>query len=79
MNRREFIRVGVAAGASLPAILRAQSTNAAKATSVIQIFLPGGIAHQDAWDYKPRKTLMTPDLRPVEIVYEAQPIEQIIV
>jgi hypothetical protein len=53
MNRREFIRVGAAAGASLPALLRAQSTNAAKATSVIQIFLPGGIAHQDAWDYKP--------------------------
>ena len=53
MNRREFLRVGAAAGISLPTLLRAQSQNKAKATSVIQIFLPGGIAHQDAWDYKP--------------------------
>ena len=53
MNRREFLRVGSAAGISLPTMLRAQSNTPAKATSVIQIFLPGGIAHQDSWDYKP--------------------------
>lgn len=53
MNRREFLRVGAAAGISLPTMLRSQDAAKAKATSVIQIFLPGGIAHQDAWDYKP--------------------------
>lgn len=53
MNRRELLRVGAAAGISLPTLLKAQAQNKAKATSVIQIFLPGGIAHQDAWDYKP--------------------------
>lgn len=53
MNRRDFLRVGAAAGISLPTMLRSQDAVKAKATSVIQIFLPGGIAHQDAWDYKP--------------------------
>ena len=53
MNRREFLRVGAAAGICLPTMLRSQDATKAKAKSVIQIFLPGGIAHQDAWDYKP--------------------------
>jgi hypothetical protein len=53
MNRREFLRIGAASGISLPTMLRSQNAAKAKATSVIQIFLPGGIAHQDAWDYKP--------------------------
>jgi len=53
MNRREILRIGAAAGISLPTMLRSQQATKAKATSVIQIFLPGGIAHQDAWDYKP--------------------------
>ena len=52
MNRREFILVGGAGGMSLPSLLQAK-TAAPKAQSVIQIFLPGGMSHQDSWDYKP--------------------------
>ena len=52
MNRREFIRVGAAGSMLLPDFLRAQSQNKAKATSVVQIYLPGGMSHQDSWDYK---------------------------
>lgn len=55
MNRREFITVGAAGAVSLPEFLKAQSeTPKAKAKSVIQIYLPGGMAHQESWDYKPQ-------------------------
>lgn len=56
MNRREFLKVGTAGGLFLPDLLKATSINSEiipKAKSVIQIFLPGGMAHQDTWDYKP--------------------------
>lgn len=53
MNRRTILQVGAAAGINLPFWLKANETKVAKATSVIHIFLPGGIAHQDTWDYKP--------------------------
>lgn len=53
MNRKDFIRVGAAGCISLPQLLKAQEQNSAKATSVVQIYLPGGISHQDSWDYKP--------------------------
>ena len=52
MIRRDFIRVGAAGCLSLPQLLKAQKQNTAKATSVVQIYLPGGISHQDSWDYK---------------------------
>lgn len=52
MIRRDFIRVGAAGCLSLPQLLKAQVQNTAKATSVVQIYLPGGISHQDSWDYK---------------------------
>lgn len=52
MIRRDFIRVGAAGCLSLPQLLKAQEQNTAKATSVVQIYLPGGISHQDSWDYK---------------------------
>ena len=54
MKTRDFIRIGCAGSLSLAQMLRAQSTqsNQAKAKAVIQIYLPGGISHQDSWDYK---------------------------
>ena len=52
-NRRDILRVGAAGCLTLPQLLKAQAQNPAKATSVVQIYLPGGISHQDSWDYKP--------------------------
>lgn len=53
MNRRRALTVGAAGGLSLPFWLKANEVKETKATSVIHIFLPGGMAHQDTWDYKP--------------------------
>jgi hypothetical protein len=53
MNRRNFIRIGGAGSISLPQLLKAQQQEPqAKAKAVIQIYLPGGMSHQDSWDYK---------------------------
>jgi uncharacterized protein (DUF1501 family) len=61
-DRRDFLRLGIATGAGLvfgewPAALRAEqkvyAVTEGTAKAVIQIFLPGGIAHQDTWDPKP--------------------------
>jgi len=52
-NRRDILRVGAAGCLTLPQLLKAQAQNPVKATSVVQIYLPGGISHQDSWDYKP--------------------------
>jgi len=53
MNRRTILQVGAAAGINLPFWLKANEATKVKATSVIHVFLPGGVAHQDTWDYKP--------------------------
>jgi len=65
-GRRSFIQVGMLSGLglSLPQLFRASastvlpSTGGVKRTegpakSVIQIILPGGLAHQESWDPKP--------------------------
>ena len=53
MNRRDFIRIGGAGSVSLAQLLKAQQQEKqAKAKAVIQIYLPGGMSHQDSWDYK---------------------------
>ncbi|MCP5537393.1 MAG: DUF1501 domain-containing protein [Akkermansiaceae bacterium] len=62
-SRREFLHVGVLAGLglTLPEFLKMQAHGAQKhyeskegvAKSVIQIFLPGGIAQQESFDPKP--------------------------
>lgn len=52
MNRRAILKLGTAAGLCSPDWLNASLSNP-KAQNVIHIFLPGGIAHQDTWDYKP--------------------------
>ncbi|MDG1356841.1 MAG: DUF1501 domain-containing protein [Akkermansiaceae bacterium] len=62
-SRRDFLNVGVLAGLglTLPEFLRMQAHGAQKhyeskegvAKSVIQIFLPGGIAQQESFDPKP--------------------------
>lgn len=62
-NRREFLQVGFAGGIglSLPELLKVEARAQAKfyeskegvAKSLIHIFLPGGIAHQESWDPKP--------------------------
>src|SRR5262245_61647657 len=60
MNRREFLKGGLAVGAGLglPASLFAEIEKAAKpklpakADSVIFIWMPGGIAQTDTWDPK---------------------------
>ena len=63
ISRREAMRRGAggAAGALLasgalaaPAVDGAQATAPAKARSVIQIFLWGGMSHSDTWDPKPK-------------------------
>jgi hypothetical protein len=62
-SRREFLYVGLVGGLglSLPQFLRMQAhgaqkhyeTRAGVAQSVINIFLPGGMAHQESFDPKP--------------------------
>lgn len=57
VNRRHFLQTGLAAGATFAAspLMRAAETAgrpAAKADSVIFIWLPGGIAQTDTWDPK---------------------------
>lgn len=62
-GRREFLRVGVvgALGLTLGDFFRLQAradlkhyqSKEGKAKSVIQIVLPGGMAHQESWDPKP--------------------------
>ena len=62
-GRRGFLAVGAAGmGLSLPGLLRVRQAQAeqknyehiaAKAQSVIHIFLPGGMAHQESFDPKP--------------------------
>jgi len=62
-SRREFMHVGLIGGLglSLPEFLRIKAHGAQKfyeskegvAKSVIHIYLPGGMAHQESWDPKP--------------------------
>lgn len=62
-SRREFLYVGVVGGLglTLPALFRSKAEAALKyyetregpAQSVIHIFLPGGMAHQESFDPKP--------------------------
>ena len=58
MNRREFIALGTTGlvGASLVDVMAAKHpwsvSKEGKAKNVINIFLPGGMAHQESWDPK---------------------------
>ncbi|HVL16236.1 MAG TPA: DUF1501 domain-containing protein [Gemmata sp.] len=57
-SRRDFLRVGSLglAGLSLPGLLRAESggrKSAARAKSVVLVFLGGGLSHHDSFDPKP--------------------------
>ena len=62
-SRREFLYAGVAGGIglTLPNLLRLQAEFKvaevpkvdAKCDSIIHIYLPGGMAHQESWDPKP--------------------------
>lgn len=53
MNRRDILKKSFA-GLSIPVLANEpEKLVEAKAKSIIQIFLPGGMAHQDTWDYKP--------------------------
>lgn len=62
-NRREFMQVGFAGGLglTLPEMLKVEANAQAKfyeskegvAKSLIHIYLPGGMAHQETWDPKP--------------------------
>jgi len=50
MNRRHFLTIGAACGATLGSVLSSETAgNTAKAKNVIQIYLPGGMAHQESW------------------------------
>jgi hypothetical protein len=64
LNRRGFLSVGFLAGTglTLPMLLRGEKARAekkdyqtfeGKAKSIIHIFLPGGMAHQESFDPKP--------------------------
>jgi len=70
-SRREFLYIGLAGGMglSLPELFRLKANDvsmpdvasvAAKCDSVIHIYLPGGMAHQESWDPKP---FAAPDYR----------------
>ncbi len=62
-SRREFMQVGLigSLGLSLPQFLQMKAHGAQKfyeskegvAKSIIHIYLPGGMAHQESWDPKP--------------------------
>ena len=51
MDRRTFLLNGSVLGLSMGSLLKAQAESNLKirAKSVIQIFLPGGMAHQESW------------------------------
>src|SRR3954470_24803314 len=62
LNRRGFLTVGAVGGLSLPLFFQMQQAQAGqspaetkegKAKSIIYIFMPGGIAHQESFDPKP--------------------------
>jgi hypothetical protein len=55
MNRRSFIQAGTIGGLTLPQLLQGEALNptVAKAKSLIHVYLPGGMAHQESWDPKP--------------------------
>jgi uncharacterized protein (DUF1501 family) len=53
-TRREVLRVGATAlGLTLPNLLRARTAPAARARSVVILFLSGGPSQLDMWDLKP--------------------------
>jgi hypothetical protein len=68
VSRRSFLRVGAAAGLTLPTLLRSEAAagvaNGHK--SVIMVYLSGGLAHQDTFDLKPDS--------PAEVRGEFKPI-----
>lgn len=66
LSRRNMLTVGAFGGLTLADLLRARSLHAeqkhydfipAKAESVIHIYLPGGMAHQESFDPKPYSPL----------------------
>ncbi len=66
LSRRSFVTVGAVGGLTLAEFLRLRSVYGdqknydfipAKAESVIHIFLPGGMAHQESFDPKPYSPL----------------------
>ncbi len=66
LSRRNLLTVGAVGSLTLVDFLRLRSLRAdqkqyenipAKAESVIHIFLPGGMAHQESWDPKPYSPL----------------------
>ncbi len=66
LSRRSFMTVGAVGGLTLADLLRLRSVHGdqkhyefipAKAESVIHVFLPGGMAHQESWDPKPYSPL----------------------
>jgi len=70
VSRREFLSVGAIAGLglSLPNLMRLQAAQVMPdveafkpiADSIIHIYMPGGMAHQESWDPKP---FAAPDYR----------------
>lgn len=66
LSRRSFLTVGAVGGLTLADFLRMRTVYGdqkhydfipAKAESVIHVFLPGGMAHQESWDPKPYSPL----------------------
>jgi Protein of unknown function (DUF1501) len=66
LSRRNFLTVGAFGSLTLADFFRLQQLRAdqknyefipAKADSVIHVFLPGGMAHQESWDPKPYSPL----------------------
>jgi hypothetical protein len=55
MNRRSFLQAGSIGGLTLPQLLEGEDNKSivSKARSLIHIYLPGGMAHQESWDPKP--------------------------
>lgn len=84
ISRRGFLTVGAVAGIGLNLgdyllLRRAQAAQKdfanieAKAKSVIHIYLPGGMAHQESWDPKPYAPIeYRGDLKPVNTKIEGE-------
>src|SRR5947208_7632554 len=55
VTRRDFLRVGALGAFGLPTLLRAEArgAEAARARSVILVYLGGGMSHHDSFDPKP--------------------------
>jgi hypothetical protein len=76
MNRRQFLKTAAAAGvtAALPNFASAIPKLKASADSMVLIWLPGGIAQTDTWDFK-KHTPYEPGMKGSELLGTCPPLQ----